>query len=121
MRVSSATKPESVKISISGDTAWIIFAENIVEIKGSAERDTQYQYDEYRMSTRNRSNLQESVNKNPLAWLEKAKSEDAVKNSPVVDEQAEFENAVATATTIAGLKAALLGTNRGFKAKAAKK
>ena len=118
MRVSSAQPPLAVDVKVSGEVAWIILAENIVEIVGEPP---QYQYDEYRLSTHNRNNLKESVEKNLALWLDKAKAEDARKKAPVIDEQLELDKAIDAATTIAGLKSALLGKNSLAKVKAEKK
>lgn len=71
MKVSSATKPESVNIIVVGDRAIIRFAENVTEEK--REEETLFVYDEYQFETKNRSMLKISVDKNYETWLEKAK------------------------------------------------
>lgn len=71
MRVSSATKPESVKIITVGDRAIIRFAENVTEEK--REEETLFSYDEYQIETKNRTMLKISVDKNFEDWLARAK------------------------------------------------
>lgn len=75
MRVSSATKPESVKIITVGDRAIIRFAENVIEEK--REEETLFVYDEYQIETKNRAMLKISVEKNFEAWLVRAKQVEA--------------------------------------------
>lgn len=75
MKVSSATKPESVNIIVVGDRAVIRFAENVTEEK--REDGTLFVYDEYQIETKNRSMLKISVEKNYEAWLVKAKQAEA--------------------------------------------
>jgi len=71
MRVSSATKPESVKIITVGDRAVIRFAENVTEEK--REDGTLFAYDEYQIETKNRTMLKISIEKNFEDWLARAK------------------------------------------------
>ena len=75
MRVSSATKPELVKIVVIGDRAILRFAENVTEEKHG--EDTLFSYDEYQIETKNRSVLKISVEENYETWLEKAKQAEA--------------------------------------------
>ena len=71
MKAESTVRPNSpFEIEQNADMATIIFYENIEEKQ--EEDQLKYTYDEYRIDIPYRPNLEESINKNIQAWLQKA-------------------------------------------------
>ena len=71
MKAESTVRPNSpFEIEQNADVATIIFYENIEEKQ--EEDQIKYIYDEYRIDIPYRPNLEESINKNIQAWLQKA-------------------------------------------------
>lgn len=71
MKAESTVRPNSpFEIEQNADMATIIFYQNIEEKQ--EEDQIKYIYDEYRIDIPYRPNLEESINKNIQAWLEKA-------------------------------------------------
>lgn len=85
MKAESTVRPNSpFEIEQNADMATIIFYENIEEKQ--EEDQIKYTYDEYRIDIPYRPNLEESINKNIQAWLQKAiKKENEPK--PVSDKE----------------------------------
>lgn len=57
---------------VAGRTCTVIFYENIEGPIEKEEGDQVYTYDRYTLETQYRENLEESINKNREAWLQKA-------------------------------------------------
>lgn len=57
---------------VVGRTCTVIFYENIEGPIEKEEGDQVYTYDRYTLETQYRENLEESINKNRKAWLQKA-------------------------------------------------
>ena len=57
---------------VAGRTCTVIFYENIEGPIEKEEGDQVYTYDRYTLETQYRENLEESINKNRKAWLQKA-------------------------------------------------
>lgn len=75
MKAESTVRPNSpFEIEQNADMATIIFYENIEEKQEESQEEDQikYIYDEYRIDIPYRPNLEESINKNIQAWLQKA-------------------------------------------------
>ena len=71
MRAESTVRPNlPFEIEQNADMATVIFYENIEEKQ--EEDQIKYIYDEYRIDIPYRPNLEESINKNIQAWLQKA-------------------------------------------------
>ena len=71
MKAESTVRPNSpFEIEQNADMATIIFYENIEEKQ--EEDQIKYTYDEYRIDIPYRPNIEESINKNIQAWLQKA-------------------------------------------------
>lgn len=71
MKAESTVRPNlPFKIEQNADMATVIFYENIE--KKQEEDQIKYIYDEYRIDIPYRPNLEESINKNIQAWLQKA-------------------------------------------------
>ena len=71
MKAESTVRPNSpFEIEQNADMATVIFYENIEEKQ--EEDQIKYIYDEYRIDTPYRPNLEESINKNIQAWIQKA-------------------------------------------------
>lgn len=71
MKAESTVRPNSpFEIEQNADMATVIFYQNIEE-KQEEDR-IKYIYDEYRIDIPYRPNLEESINKNIQAWLQKA-------------------------------------------------
>ena len=71
MKAESTVRPNSpFEIEQNADMATVIFYENIEEKQ--EEDQIKYIYDEYRIDIPYRPNLEESINKNIQAWLQKA-------------------------------------------------
>lgn len=71
MKAESTVRPNSpFEIEQNADMATVIFYENMEE-KQEEDR-IKYTYDEYRIDIPYRPNLEESINKNIQAWLQKA-------------------------------------------------
>lgn len=71
MRAESTVRPNSpFEIEQNADMATVIFYENIEEKQ--EEDQIKYIYDEYRIDIPYRPNLEESINKNIQAWIQKA-------------------------------------------------
>ena len=71
MKAESTVRPNSpFEIEQNADMATIIFYENIEEKQ--EEDQLKYTYDEYRIDIPYRPNLEESINKNIQAWIQKA-------------------------------------------------
>ena len=71
MKAESTVRPNSpFEIEQNADMATIIFYENIEEKQ--EEDQIKYIYDEYRIDIPYRPNIEESINKNIQAWLQKA-------------------------------------------------
>jgi len=62
------------EIEQNADMATVIFYENIEEKQEEKQKEDQikYIYDEYRIDIPYRPNLEESINKNIQAWIQKA-------------------------------------------------
>lgn len=75
MKAESTVRPNSpFEIEQNADMATIIFYQNIEEKQEEPQEGDQikYIYDEYRIDIPYRPNLEESINKNIQAWLQKA-------------------------------------------------
>ena len=75
MKAESTVRPNSpFEIEQNADTATVIFYQNIEEKQEEKQEEDQikYIYDEYRIDIPYRPNLEESINKNIQAWLQKA-------------------------------------------------
>ena len=75
MKAESTVRPNSpFEIEQNADMATIIFYQNIEEKQEESQEEDQikYIYDEYRIDIPYRPNLEESINKNIQAWLQKA-------------------------------------------------
>lgn len=75
MKAESTVMPNSpFEIEQNADMATIIFYQNIEEKQEESQEEDQikYIYDEYRIDIPYRSNLEESINKNIQAWIQKA-------------------------------------------------
>lgn len=71
MKAESTVRPNSpFEIEQNADMATVIFYENIE--KKQEEDQIKYIYDEYRIDIPYRPNLEEYINKNIQAWLQKA-------------------------------------------------
>ena len=71
MKAESTVRPNSpFEIEQNADMATVIFYQNIEEKQ--EEDQIKYIYDEYRIDIPYRPNLEESINKNIQAWLQKA-------------------------------------------------
>lgn len=71
MKAESTVRPNSpFEIEQNADMATVIFYENIEEKQ--EEDQIKYTYDEYRIDIPCRPNLEESINKNIQAWIQKA-------------------------------------------------
>ena len=71
MKAESTVRPNSpFEIEQNADMATVIFYENIEEKQ--EEDQIKYIYDEYRIDIPYRPNLEESINKNIQAWIQKA-------------------------------------------------
>lgn len=71
MKAESTVRPNSpFEIEQNADMATIIFYQNIEEKQ--EEDQIKYTYDEYRIDIPYRPNIEESINKNIQAWLQKA-------------------------------------------------
>lgn len=76
MRAETSTMPQSpYEIIIKGDTAYINFYENAHEIP--SEEQPRWVCDTYQIKTRNRANLEASIQSNFDAWLNMAKANEA--------------------------------------------
>lgn len=75
MKAESTVRPNSpFEIEQNADMATVIFYENIEEKQEEKQEEDQikYIYDEYRIDIPYRPNLEESINKNIQAWIQKA-------------------------------------------------
>ena len=75
MKAESTVRPSlPFEIEQNADMATIIFYQNIEEKQEEKQEEDQikYIYDEYRIDIPYRPNLEESINKNIQAWLQKA-------------------------------------------------
>ena len=71
MKAESTVRPNlSFEIEQNADMATVIFYENIEEKQ--EEDQIKYTYDEYRIDIPYRPNIEESINKNIQAWIQKA-------------------------------------------------
>ncbi len=71
MKAESTVRPNSpFEIEQNADMATIIFYQNIEEKQEGDQ--IKYTYDEYRIDIPYRPNIEESINKNIQAWLQKA-------------------------------------------------
>lgn len=88
MKVETSAMPQQpYEIIIKGDTAYINFYENAQEIP--SEEQPRWICDTYQLKTRNRSNLEASIQSNFDAWLNMAKS-----NEPFAPEPPTLEKRV---------------------------
>ena len=95
MKTESNIKPDLVAIETHGDVTDVVLTENVTEI--TRDESTIYQYDKYRLTVRNRPNLQTSVEANLASWLQMAKEkEDAPKEQTIPERVATTENKVVT-------------------------
>ena len=73
MKVETSTMPQQpYEIIIKGDVAYINFYENAEEIP--SDEQPKWTCDTYQIKTRNRQNLEASIQSNFDAWLDRAKS-----------------------------------------------
>ena len=75
MKAESTVRPNSpFEIEQNADMATVIFYQNIEEKQEEPQEEDQikYIYDEYRIDIPYRPNIEESINKNIQAWLQKA-------------------------------------------------
>lgn len=75
MKAESTVRPSlPFEIEQNADMATVIFYENIEEKQEEKQEEDQikYIYDEYRIDIPYRPNLEESINKNIQAWIQKA-------------------------------------------------
>ena len=75
MKAESTVRPNSpFEIEQNADMATVIFYQNIEEKQEEKQEEDQikYTYDEYRIDIPYRPNIEESINKNIQAWLQKA-------------------------------------------------
>ena len=75
MKAESTVRPSlPFEIEQNADMATIIFYQNIEEKQEESQEEDQikYIYDEYRIDIPYRPNLEESINKNIQAWIQKA-------------------------------------------------
>lgn len=85
MRVESGAMPQSFKISVVGDTAYVEFAENVVET--AVEEGKKYAYDSYVLKTRPTKDLERRISEKYHLWLAKAKGlSEAKEIVPTYDE-----------------------------------
>jgi hypothetical protein len=75
MKASKKEQPEAVEIIQSGQIVKVLFRENIEQI-ADTDGDTQYQYDEYPLEVRNRSDVNQYITDNMDALLDKAKTQE---------------------------------------------
>lgn len=87
MKAESKFPPNAITLDRHGETVDLVLAENI-EIF-DREGEGFYRYDEYRMTVRNRQNLQKNVESNFAEWIAKAKTEsenqELLKTIPVIE------------------------------------
>lgn len=76
MRTESDCKPSALAVEQHGESAEVIFRENITQEtrERDGEPETVYTYDEYRLTVPNRENLLKTVKATKAKWLEAAKS-----------------------------------------------
>lgn len=75
MKAESTVRPNSpFEIEQNADMATVIFYDNIEEKQEEKQEEDQikYIYDEYRIDIPYRPNIEESINKNIQAWIQKA-------------------------------------------------
>jgi len=84
VRVESGTMPQSFRISVVGETAYVEFAENVAEI--FIEEGKKYAYDSYILKTRPSKNLERRISEKYQLWLGKAKSTEIGETSPTSEE-----------------------------------
>ena len=74
MKSENNKRPEALVVERRGETAELIFSENVRE--ETREGETFYTYEEYRLTVPWRENLEESAEGNREAWLAKAREEE---------------------------------------------
>ena len=96
MKVETSTMPQTpYEIIIKGDTAYINFYENAQEIP--SEEQSRWICDTYQIKTRNRSNLEASIQSNYEAWLALAKTQERVQQlteTEILQEKLEMQDMV---------------------------
>lgn len=88
MKTESNIYPEKITVERYDGKSDIILTENVAEINRTdmnGEESTVYQYDSYRVTVTDRTNLETSVADNFEQWLAFAKSEPL--KAPTVDER----------------------------------
>ena len=84
MKVEMSRMPSSpYEIIVKGDTAFIRFFENAVEIP--ADEQPKWECDTYQLQVRNRPNLEASVQTNYDKWLEAAKEQTQPQEAPTLE------------------------------------
>lgn len=73
------------EIKTIGNEAQVIFWENAQEVV--REQGVNWAVDEYRLKVKNRKGLQESIEANYQAWLDKAKAQEGIAIVPTVEER----------------------------------
>ena len=91
---------------VVGRTCTVIFYENIEGPIEKEEGDQVYTYDRYTLETQYRENLEESIEKNREAWLQKA-----IKAEQEDDEKTEMEILQEQVTSLQDENAALKASN----------
>ena len=84
MRVESGTMPQSFKISVIGDTAYVEFAENVVET--AIEEGKKYTYDSYVLKTRPTKDIERRISEKYHLWLARAKGAESGETNPTSEE-----------------------------------
>lgn len=91
---------------VAGRTCTVIFYENIEGPIEKEEGDQVYTYDRYTLETQYRENLEESINKNREAWLQKA-----IKEEQEGEEKTEMEILQEQVASLQDENAALKASN----------
>lgn len=84
MRVESGTMPQSFRISVVGDTAYVEFAENVVET--AIEEGKKYTYDSYVLKTRPTKDIERRISEKYHLWLARAKGAESGETNPTSEE-----------------------------------
>lgn len=89
MRTELGESPVAFKIDEMGDgKVQITFFENAVKIEPQqTEEQSRWAVDEYRLVVANRKGLQDSIEANYTAWIEKAKDQEILDTKKILEEK----------------------------------
>lgn len=73
MQVESGTMPQSYKIEVVDDLAYVTFAENVQEVV--VEEGKKYVYNSYTLKTKNSQALEQRIAEKYDQWIARAKAE----------------------------------------------